>query len=183
MAFGNYAHEPGQTLFSSRSVSGSCISSELAMMKGKQLVITSEAEASKDNKLRIGLLKKCIGHDKIQARDLYASVATFKPTVNIVMYFNEIPGIEDSSDGIARRFNLINFLKKAVHNPTSDNHIKRDDTLPGKFDSKAYGACFISWLIEIYLQHGFASETPKCVKLASTEYIGENDVLGQFLSD
>jgi P4 family phage/plasmid primase-like protien len=183
MAFGDYAYEPDQTLFSSRSVSGSCLSSELALMKGKRLIITSEAEASKDNKLRVGLLKKCTGHDKIQARDLYASAATFKPTANIVMCFNEIPGMEDSSDGTARRFNLIQFLKKAVHNPTNPNHIKRDDSLPGKFDSKAYGACFLAWLIEIYLRHGFAFETPECVKLASTEYIGENDVLGQFLSD
>jgi phage/plasmid-associated DNA primase len=183
MALGDYAYEPDQTLFSSRSVSGSCLSSELAMMKGKRLVITSETEASKDNKLRVGLLKKCSGHDQIQARDLYASASTFKPTVNIIMCFNEVPGVDDSSDGIARRLNLVQFLKKAVHNPTSANHIKRDDSLPGKFDSKVYGACFLSWLIEIHLQHGFSFQTPECVKLASTEYIGENDVLGQFLSE
>jgi putative DNA primase/helicase len=152
-------------------------------MKGKRLIITSEAEALKDNKLRVGLLKKCTGLDKIQARDLYASAATYKPTANIVMCFNEIPGMKDSPNGTASRFNLIQFHKKAVHNPTNPNHIKRDVSLPSKFDTEAYGACFLSWLIEIYLQHGFVFQAPECVKLASTEYIGENDVLGQFLSD
>jgi phage/plasmid-associated DNA primase len=99
------------------------------------------------------------------------------------MCFNEIPGVEDSSDGIARRFNLIQILKKAVHSLTSSNHSKRDDSLPGNFSRKVYGACFLAWLIEIYLQHGVAFQLPECVKLAFKEYIEENDVLGQFLTD
>ncbi len=74
----------------------------------------------------------------------------------------------------------LRFFDRAVHNPTSPSHIKRGDSLPGKFDSEDYGACFLSWLLEIYLRHGFAFETPECVKLASSEYIEENDVLGFF---
>jgi phage/plasmid-associated DNA primase len=72
-------------------------------MKGRRLVITSEAEASKDNKLRVSLLKNCTGHDKIQARDIYESAATF----NIIILLNEVPDVDDSSNGIARRFKLI----------------------------------------------------------------------------
>ena len=68
-AFGDYYYEPASTLFTDRSVSGSCLSSELAKLRGKRLCITSEAEPG--DKLRLGLLKQCTGQDMIQARDLY----------------------------------------------------------------------------------------------------------------
>jgi phage/plasmid-associated DNA primase len=71
MALGGYFYEPDQVLFSSRSAkSSSTMSNELVKMKGKRLIMTSETENSKEN-LRVGLLKKCSGHDRIQAKDLY----------------------------------------------------------------------------------------------------------------
>jgi phage/plasmid-associated DNA primase len=82
-AFGGYYYEPDQALFVTRSASISFLSSEMAQMKGKRLIITSEAEPSKD-KLRVGLLKECSGHDLIQARNLYMSASTFRPMFNII---------------------------------------------------------------------------------------------------
>jgi len=43
-AFGGYYYEPDQALFASRSVSDSCLSSsDVTKMKGKRLIITSDA--------------------------------------------------------------------------------------------------------------------------------------------
>ena len=115
-AFGSYYYEPAITLFTDRSVSGSCLSSELAKLRGKRLCITSEAEPG--DKLRPGLLKQCTGHDLIQARDLYKSASEFQCVANLILMFNEVPGVEDSSEAIERRLDLIRHPHKFVDNPT-----------------------------------------------------------------
>jgi phage/plasmid-associated DNA primase len=80
-AFGEYFYEPGQAMFSSRGVTATCLSSELAKLAGKRICMTSESEKNQDpskpNMLRSGLLKQRAGHDKIQARDLWCSVSEF----------------------------------------------------------------------------------------------------------
>ena len=55
-AFGEYCYEPEVGIFSNRSASGLCLSSELSSLKGKRLCITSKCE-SKDS-LRAGLIKQ-----------------------------------------------------------------------------------------------------------------------------
>jgi phage/plasmid-associated DNA primase len=112
-AFGDYFYDPGQTVFANRAVSGSCLSSELTKLKGKRICMTSECEAVND-KLRVGVLKHCTGHDKIQARGLYQEASEFKVQANIVMMFNEVLGCDDNTDGVERRLRLINFLMKYV---------------------------------------------------------------------
>jgi hypothetical protein len=62
-AFGEYFYEPGQTVFANRIMGGSCISKELAKLKSMRICMTSECEAIND-KLRVGILKKCACHDK-----------------------------------------------------------------------------------------------------------------------
>jgi hypothetical protein len=63
-AFGGYFYEPGQVVFANRAVSGSCISNELAKLKGKIICMTYECETV-NNTLRVDILKQCTGHDKI----------------------------------------------------------------------------------------------------------------------
>jgi len=57
-AFGDYFYEPGQAIFANRAVSRSCLSNELAKLKGKRICMTSECKAFND-KLCVGVLKKC----------------------------------------------------------------------------------------------------------------------------
>eukprot|EP00873_Tetraselmis_striata_P009643 jgi/Tetstr1/429907/TSEL_019772.t1 len=179
-AFGDYYYEPTAGLFASRSVSGSVLSSELAKLKGKRICIASEAEPG--DKLRAGLLKQCTGHDLIQARDLYKSATEFRCLANIVLCFNEIPGVDDSSGGIERRLDLIRHPYKFVDNPTLAHEKLVGRTLQSKFSSKEYGAAFLGALIIIHNEHGFDFETPASVKQEAREYLGENDVLGQFVA-
>jgi putative DNA primase/helicase len=126
-------------------VSGSVLSSELAKLKGKRICIASEAEPG--DKLRAGLLKQCTGHDLIQARDLYKSASEFRCHANIVLCFNEIPGVDDSSRGIERRLDLIKHPYKFVDNPIRAHEKAVDKSLQAKFSSKEYGVAFNGFLI------------------------------------
>lgn len=180
-AFGDYYYEPSAGLFATRSVSGSVLSSELAKLKGRRICIASEAEPG--DKLRAGLLKQCTGHDLIQARDLYKSASEFRCMANIVLCFNEIPGVDDSSGGIERRLDLIRHPFKFVDNPTRPHEKAVDRSLQNKFSSSSYGAAFLGALIKIHIEYGFEFETPESVKQEAKEYLGENDVLGQFLQE
>jgi phage/plasmid-associated DNA primase len=183
MALGKYCYTPDQVLFAARSAkSGSTLSSELAKMKGKRLIITSETDNTKDY-LRVGLLKKCSGHDRIQARDLYQTCDEFRCFANIILIFNDIPGIDASDGGLRRRIKLTQFLKKAVENPQLAHEIQIDNTLHGKFDSEEYGAAWLAYLIETFNEFGFQFPTPEEVDISTNDYIHEHDLVGQFITD
>eukprot|EP00873_Tetraselmis_striata_P027955 jgi/Tetstr1/448219/TSEL_035507.t1 len=180
-AFGEYYYEPSAGLFATRSVSGSVLSSELAKLKGKRICIASEAEPG--DKLRSGLLKQCTGHDLIQARDLYKSASEFRCLANIVLCFNEIPGVDDSSGGIERRLDLIRHPYKFVDTPSLPHERPVDRSLQHKFSSKEFGASFLGSLINIYNEHGFDFPIPESVIQEAKDFLGENDLIGQFLQE
>jgi P4 family phage/plasmid primase-like protien len=179
-AFGEYYYEPSSSIFCERSVTGTVLSSELAKMKGKRLVITSEAEPG--DKLRPGLLKQCAGNDSIQARDLYEKAGEFKCHANIILCFNEIPGVEDSSGAIARRLRVVRFKNKFVDKPVMEHHRLIDPDLQAKFSSQKYGAAFLALLIRTFNEDGFNFPIPASVTREATDYLGENDVLGEFMN-
>jgi P4 family phage/plasmid primase-like protien len=181
-ALGEYYYEPSSALFAHRSVSGSCLSSELAKLKGKRLCISSEAEPG--DQLRIGLLKQCTGHDLVQARDLYKSASEFRCNANIVLCFNEVPGVDDPSGAIDRRLDMIHHPFKFVESPKQAHEKQIDTGLHEKFSSKEYGACFLaSLIINMYNEHGFNFQAPPEVKAAAKEFIAENDYIGQFIDE
>jgi P4 family phage/plasmid primase-like protien len=177
--FGEYYYEPSAGLFATRSVSGSVLSSELAKLKGRRVVIASEAESG--DKLRAGLLKQCSGHDLIQARDLYKTADEFRCVANIILCFNEIPGVDDSSGGIERRLRLLRFRNKFMENPTALGHRRIDTTLQAKFCSKKYGAAFLAYLIRTFNEYGFAFETPASVRNDAKSYVRDNNLLEEFM--
>jgi len=100
------------------------------------------------------------------------------------MSFNEVPGVDDSSDGIKRRLRLTRFVKKAVENPNQKlfHEIKLDNTIHNKFGSKEYGAIVIAYLIETFNALGFNFPTPKEVKLSTDNYNRKNDLVGAFIT-
>jgi putative DNA primase/helicase len=168
-------------MFSVRAISGGSLNSELAKLKGNRLCMVSECE-SKDS-LRVGLLKKISGHDQIQARGLYKSAAEFDVIANTILIFNDYPTVDDSSDGIARRLKLVQYLMKFLSSPAPNTNERLIDTsLAGKFKDKAYGGFFLGYLIDRFHEHGFNFTVPESGMLASKEYIGENDVVGQLLN-
>ena len=178
-ALGEYYYEPSATVFSDRAVSSSCLSSELAKLRSKRLCITSEAEPGA--KLRAGLLKQCSGHDLVQARDMWQSAGEFRCNANIVLCFNEVPGVDDSSGGIARRLEMVRFSFKFVDRPAQTHEKKINTDLQEKFSSIKFGACFLGILIRRFQDNGFQFARPDCVSREAADYLCENDVLGEFL--
>ena len=109
-------------MFSNRGVTNTCLSIELSQLASKRVCMTSETEnvtnSNVGNNLRVAMFKQCTWYDKMQARDLWCSAKEFHCVANINMMFNEVPGCDDSSDGMARRLKFIDFLK--VYNQKSD---------------------------------------------------------------
>ena len=121
----------------------------------------SSAEGEPGDKLRAGFLKNITGHDRIQARYLYKPASEFCSNANCVLYFNEIPGVDDSIGGIKRRLALVNLPFKLVDTPSLTNKKTIDDSLHAKFDSKDYGACLLKHFIDLFTKIGFNFQTPK----------------------
>jgi phage/plasmid-associated DNA primase len=100
------------------------------------------------------------------------------------MCFNEIRGVDDISSGIERPLDLINHPHKFVDNPIRAHEKAVDISLQAKFSSKDNGVTFMGFLIKIFNEYGlFEFETPHSVKQEEREYLGENDVLGQFMDE
>ena len=179
VAFGDYYYEPDSSIFATRSISGSVLSPELAELKGKRVCLTSEGESG--DKLRCGTLKQCTGHDNIQARGLYKSPIVFKCTANIAMCFNEIPGNDDNSNGMGRRVEVVRYPYSFVTSPSRTFERQKDKSLHEKFSNQAYGAAFLSALIDTFNVHGFKFDTPEQIKQEAKDYLGTNDIIGQFM--
>ena len=96
--------------------------------------MTSEGEP--DDILKVGLLKNATGHDRIQARDLCKTASEFRVKANLILCFNEIPGVDDINGGIAHRLALIKFLFNIVDNPSLPNEKKIDNGLHKKSSNK-----------------------------------------------
>lgn len=79
----------------------------LMAMNGRRLVTIEELESS--DKLKSAFLKRFTGDDNITARGIGKDQTEFKPTHNLVMMTNNLPEIDDNSDGIWRRIVVIPF--------------------------------------------------------------------------
>ncbi len=58
-----------------------------------------------------------------------------------------------------------------------------DNTLTAKFDSEAYGAAFLAYLIGVFNTIGFNIQVPTSVKDASTEYSEDNRGFDEFITE
>ena len=77
------------------------------------------------------------------------------------MSFNEVPGNDDSSWGLARRLEFVDFIKKFVDNPDpSNNELQVVDGLSLKFGTKPYGDALLARLINMYNENGFNIAVP-----------------------
>jgi hypothetical protein len=92
------------------------------------------------------------------------------------MSFNEVPGNDDHSGGLARRLKIVDFIKKYVDNPESENNELQvvDGLLDLSFATKPYGAAFLAYLMVVYNEHGFNITVPASIKEASKKYIEDN---------
>ncbi|MCF7673521.1 hypothetical protein KQ944_17945 [Bacillus subtilis] len=150
---------------------GSEATPDLARLPGARLVAASEPEMGV--KLKDALIKTLTGGEKIAVRRLHQDFIELVPQFKIILSGNHKPRIDDTSDGIWRRVNLVPW---EVQIPLSD--VDRD--LPSKLRAEAAGV--FAWMVEgalAYLNEGL--NTPEKIRNATNEYREDSDPIGAFV--
>lgn len=110
--FGQYFHQMNVAALCSKRGSSTQADPELAMLRGKRIVIFQEP--TKDEPMNVGKLKEWTGGDAIQTRELYKGPIKFKPQAKWFLICNDIPEVPSDDDGTWRRLTIINFPSKFV---------------------------------------------------------------------
>ena len=61
---------------------------------------------------KTGFIKETLGGDAIRCEQKYHDTFVYSPFVTLVFTFNELPAVNDSSDGFARKIQTIHFAKQ-----------------------------------------------------------------------
>lgn len=146
---------------------------ELADLFGKRFV--AAVETAEGQRLDEALVKDLTGGDAQRARRMREDFWEFKPTHKLILATNHRPDIRDTTHSTWRRVKLVPFT---VVIPDDD----QDHDLPRKLRTEASG--ILAWAVEGCLEwqaDGLAE--PEAVKLATTEYRSEQDIIGAFVEE
>jgi putative DNA primase/helicase len=147
--FGSLFYAPDITIFTQKKPYASKASPEIATLKGKRFLMTSEPE--RDDRLQTGRLKLFTGGNEIRARDLFKGNTEFVPQFTVMIQTNGIPELNTFDGGIARRTRIVNLSFKFVENPRMAHEKQLDTTLKHKFESNVeYAQQFMILLLEYY---------------------------------
>ncbi len=147
------------------------IATTMLSVPGARVVAASEPEMGV--KLKDALIKTLTGGEKIPVRRLHQDFIEVLPQFKIILSGNHKPRIDDTSDGIWRRVNLVPW---EVQIPREEV----DRALPRKLRKEAQGV--FAWMVEgalDYLNYGLAP--PEKVLMATQEYREESDPIGAFV--
>jgi putative DNA primase/helicase len=168
---GNYAGVAPDSLLTARSQAEH--PTEIADLCGMRLVFASETEHGA--KLRVQLVKKLTGDATIKARYMRQDFFAFPRTWTLILVTNNKPVIGETTHAVWRRVRLVPFtvtIPEAERDPELTEKLKAE--WPGIFN----------WCLRGYQDfRANGMQTPEAVKVATDEYQGEQDVLGEFLSD
>lgn len=182
---GEYCYTPHVSMFTTKKISSSATSSEMVKAKGKRVMIVTEPD--EDDKLQAATLKALSGRDKIQARGLYKDFIEFDSQFHIIMQMNNPPSLNGFDNGLCRRLKNVEFPYKFTDNPVLPHEKEADPTLKSKFDSDIeYRQQFMLLILEYYTAHirnKISIHIPEKVEEFTREYLHQNNVVGQFLSE
>jgi putative DNA primase/helicase len=135
LALGEYADVTPMSTLLGAALGGSN-SNDVAALKGKRLVIASEADDSRAwDGVKVKLLT---GNDALSARLLYSEFATFMPTHHIWISTNALPGVvRPGDDAFFERLRIVQFAP--ARGP-------RDLTLPSILQAEL--PAILGWIIE-----------------------------------
>ena len=173
MLFGDYFYKaPNEMIIQNKN---NTIPSDIAGMRGKRLVITSEIEDNR--RLNESRIKDLTGGDRITARKLYGDWFDFDPTHKLWIYGNHKPAIHGDDKGIWRRLKIIPFTVTISDEKQVPMHYLLDS-----FSNELSG--ILNWALNGYLQHFERGlRVPDTVSKATSEYRSEMDVIGNFLNE
>jgi len=166
---GDYAINVGMETLTSSSYDRH--TTELARMKGARMARASETEKGRtwaENRIKL-----LTGQDTITARFMHRDDFEFVPELKLTIVGNNRPTLKDVDKAIRRRFIVLPFT-----NPPK----VKDPLLPEKLRAEWPG--ILSWLLLGCLdwqKHGLVR--PQQVDEATTAYLDNQDVFGQWLAD
>jgi putative DNA primase/helicase len=166
---GAYAATAAMDTFSASQ--GERHSTDLAMLHGARLVMTTETEEGRA--WAEARIKALTGGDPISARFMRRDFFTFTPAFKLTISGNHRPALRNVDDAARRRFNVVPF----VHRPA-----KPDPALSEKIQAEWPG--ILRWMIDgclAWQREGLGR--PKAVLDATEDYFAEQDVVGQWIED
>jgi putative DNA primase/helicase len=173
LLLGDYvARTPTQTLLAKR---GDSIPNDLARLRGVRLVTASET--GDGNRLDEALVKDITGGDRVVARFMRGEWFEFTPHFKIFLSTNHKPRITGTDDAIWDRLRLVPFL---IRIPEEER--RPMEQMLAEFDAELAG--ILNWAVQGCLdwqRHGLGE--PPEVRIATLDYRGEMDTLGEFLAD
>ena len=146
---------------------------ELAMLQGARAVSCSEPPQG--SKWDDGRIRSLTGGDTITARKMNKDLSSFTPTHKLLLMGNHKPTLRSVDEAIKARFNILDF---SLTIPPED----RDPQFLEKL--RAEWPQILEWMIAgcIDWQEGGLGR-PKSMVEATTEYLQDEDLIGQFLGE
>ncbi len=143
----------------------------MADLHGARLVVTSETDEG--DVLAGATVKRLTGGDKIRANRMRENSFEFVPSHSLVYVTNFRPKVNGDDKAMWRRLSIVPF-DVVVADP--------DVTLPEKLRTQL--PAVLAWVYRGWLQYQREGLNPPQAVLERTEtYRGENDPIGQFLSE
>jgi len=168
-----------ETLCEDKNEKSSAPKPEIAGLKGKRIVTSSEIKQGQ--KIEGGLLKKITGGgEPIKTRFLFGNPFEFKPGFKIWLAANHSPRQDDSDGAIWKRTRRIPFNHR-IKEEDKDTSIVKDFNNPKSDLSKAFLAWAVAGAVEYYKTEKLVE--PQCIKDSTAEYRKECDPLRDFFED
>lgn len=163
--FGEYAIAAEPSLLVGKAHAAGAASPDVARLVGRRLCYVNESKVG--DKLNDGQVKRLISTEKMTARGLYRDPFDFYPTAKVVLRTNNKPVVDDASEGIWRRLNLLPFAQQ-FSGP------KRDAKLADKLKAELPGV--LAWCVRgavEWFAKGLAP--PSSVQAATEAYRADSD--------
>lgn len=170
-ALGDYAKMfPAEVLMESK---GERHPTDLAQFMGVRFALTSEPASSATwNDSRI---KSLTGDTVISARFMRGDFFTFPRTHKTLILGNHMPRLAEVTHAIRRRVQMVPF--RAVFEPAPGPGMRE------RLKDEAAGA-ILAWVVEgAKLWHAAGTAPPATVRDLTAEYLGDQDLIGQWLDE
>jgi P4 family phage/plasmid primase-like protien len=121
------------------------------------------------------LLKLITGRDTVSARRLYEKQFTFRPEFKLLVNGNFRPAFKSTGEEIFRRMHFVEFPESI---PESERIYNLPELLRDEWPA------IMAWMVEGCLEwQRVGLSRPESVKVATKEYLGEEDTLGRWIED
>jgi putative DNA primase/helicase len=161
------------SLMVSNRVSDNAVSADIADLKGRRLITSSEPEEG--HHLSVARVKYLTGGGQIKARYLRENPFTFSPTHKILIDTNHPPVITNANDAVWNRVKCIPFT---VTIPRDEI----DNDLPAKLRAELAG--ILAWIVRGAVKYAESGlHFPDIVNAVTEEYRNKCDQIPNFLAD